>query len=343
MKQLFHRLLLVLFAVVLSLGAAELGLRLLKEKSSTLASKLPYFDRSRFRYISQPGRDHPWTAAKMPALHIAVIGDSITAGAGVLPYDRYGNRLEALLNLNEGVTPALVSTFARPGSSTFQQTSLLREALAQDPDIVILGICTNDLEDWNNPTEFKAWRNQAIPLPPPASMRWSRILTWLHGRMEALRTAHAHVEYYRRLYDESYSGRHLFDQALGEFHDACVEAGVPLIAVLFPMLSRDLREERYPFGFVREAQTAMLAAHDIFTFDLWPLFEGKETMRLEVFPGIDGHPNEIAHCLASEGIYRFLLEKGYLGDEYRARDPESQFDYWKALHQIMQGQQPTGH
>ena len=86
----------------------------------------------------------------------------------------------------------------------------------------------------------------------------------------------------------------------------------------------------------------MLSAHDIPTLDLWPWFEGKETMRLEVFPGIDGHPNEIAHRLASEGIYRSLLEKGYLGDEYHVRDPESQFDYWEALHQIMQGQQPTG-
>jgi len=85
MKNIFHRLMLVLFAIVLSLGAAELGLRLLKEKESTLASQLPYFDRSRFRYSSQPGRDHPWTARNMPALHIAAIGDSITAGAGVLP------------------------------------------------------------------------------------------------------------------------------------------------------------------------------------------------------------------------------------------------------------------
>ena len=193
MKNILHRLMLVLFAIVLSLGAAELSLRLLKEESSAFASKLPYFDRSRFLYISQPGRDHPWTAGNMPALHIAAIGDSITAGAGVLPYDRYGNRLEALLNLNEGVMPAMVSTFARPGTSTFQQINLLREALTHDPDIVILGICTNDLEDWNKPKEFKAWRNQGIPLPTPAGMRWSRILTWMHGKTEALRTARAHV------------------------------------------------------------------------------------------------------------------------------------------------------
>lgn len=336
------RLLLGLFAAVFALGAFEIAVRLLIPARHPLASSLPYFDRSRFRYQAEPGREHPWTCGDPAGLRVAVIGDSIAYGAGVLPYDRYGDRLEALLNLNQGVAPARVQTWAVPGSSTIQQLRLLEDALTQAPDLVILGICINDTEDWGRPEEFKGWRRDALPRPPPRWMQSSRLLSWLHGKKEDLRTHQAHIQYYRNLYHEAYSGRRQFEQALARFRDACADAGVPLIAVRFPPLSWDLRRDRHPLKFVHEAQAAILAQTGIPTLDLWDVFEGKEHMRLEVIPGIDGHPNEIAHRLAAETLFRHLLETGVIDEAYRPRSPESQFDYWEALQRVMEGRSPVG-
>lgn len=335
-KRLLQKTGLALVALLMCLGVVEVFWRAMDPDGAQASALPPYFDRSRYFYIPETEREHPW-ADGPPGLRVAVIGDSITLGAGVQPYDRYGSRLEALLNLNRDVPPALVSVVAVEGTSTHEQVRLLGQALEEDPDLVILGICANDTEDWSRPEEFRAWRAEAIPRPPPAVVRGSRLLAWAHGKKEALRTARAHVAYYRRLYDPAYSGRIRFDKALARFAETCRASNADLVAVVFPLLSWSLDEEAYPFSFVRDEVLASLHRHGIPAVDLWSAVEGMASIRLEAIPRIDGHPNEIGHRIAAEELYRFLLEEGMIDPAYEGRHQWSKIDYWQAVRTMMEG------
>jgi hypothetical protein len=322
-------------ALVLTALIGEAAWRLLERESPAAAAMPRHFDRSRYFYVPEPGREHPW-AGESPGLRVAVIGDSITLGAAVQPHDRYGQRLESLLNLNEGVPPARVTVHALAGSSTFQQVRLLSEALAEGVDLVVLGICANDTEDWTRTEEFLAWRAEAIPRVVPAPLRWSRLLCWAFRKKEALRSAAAHRDYYRHLYDPDYSGWTRFNAGLAAFADACRDADVDLVAVVFPLFSWDLDPETYPFAFVRQAILSALQEHEIPTLDLWDHYQGMEPLRLEAIPRIDAHPNEIAHRIAAEALYQFLLDEKIIDPAYHARHHWSQIDYWAAVRAMME-------
>ena len=327
---------LAVLALALTAGVGE-GVWRALEPAGDAGSVMPrHFERSRFFYIPEPGREHPW-ASEPVGLRVAVIGDSIALGAAVQPYDRYGQRLESLLNLNEGVPPARVTVHAIAGTSTFQQTRLLSDALAEGTDLVVLGICANDTEDWTRPEEFTAWRALAIPRATPPAIRWSRLLSWAYQKKEAIRTASAHRDYYRRLYDPEYSGWVRFNRGLDSFADACRNANVDLVAMVFPLLSWDLEQKTYPFDFLRQAVLSALEARDIPTLDLWEHYQGMEPVRLEAIPRIDGHPNEIGHRIAAEALYRFLLDEEIIDPAYLGRHQWSQIDYWEAVRTMMEG------
>ncbi len=297
--------------LVLALGTIELALRL-----APIHEPDPAADRSHCYYRIAPERDHPWSVGASNLLRIAVIGDSFTHGVGVQVDERYGAQIERMLNLNAGVRPVEVKVLANPGTSTFQQTPILHKALEYRPEIVILGMCLNDAEDWTNPLQLNRWLQEWIFLasstPGPvlqAVLDRSRLASLVFQRVIAARSQSGARAYYRKLYDPAYPGLQRMSGAIREFRDVCASNGVAFVPVVFPLLSSDLASGRYPFQFAHDRVHEIMTANHVTCLDLLPAFEGTSSQRMQAVPGIDPHPSEIAHRIAAETIVGELLRR----------------------------------
>ena len=283
-------------------------------------------DRSLMFFQDDEERRHPWSAVSgaTNALRIAIVGDSFARGEGIQLDDRYANCLERLLNKNSGMPPAEVRVHAHAGTSTFEQIELLKEALAHHPQIVILGICLNDTEDWANPKELEHWRSKLLPvIPPPwlaGVLRRSRALGWIYTKVQLVGARRMELRYYRRLYDPCYKGFHRFREALEIMRTECDRDHVILIAMVFPLLSENLDEGQYPFEYAHAAIHKRCEELRIPCLDLLPAFRGASPDRLQVIPVIDPHPNEIAHRMAAENLLEFLLTRGFIAAGYRPHE-----------------------
>ncbi len=277
----------------------------------------PYLlDRSD-RWISpQKGRRHQAVAGVTHPAVVVVIGDSFTVGDGVLQDDRYAARLERWLNFRTNATPVRVDVFAGCGSSTYQQLGFLRDGLRQSPRLVLLTLCLNDTEDHERGEELRRWRARKLPRAPEGFAgflaRHSLFFEWIWRRADVYRQRDGFLLYYRRLYRPTYSGWSRFADAAAEFSAVCATNRVPLAVAIFPLLSHDLREGRYPFTACHRALRDEWAKHGVPVLDLYDAFKNLSPTRLQVIPGVDPHPNEIAHRVAAEAIMNFLFARQLL-------------------------------
>lgn len=293
------------------------------------------FDRSITRFQTEPERRNPWSRGQTNALRIAVIGDSISNGAGISKDDTYAYRLARLLNMNAGVPPAEVWLYAKGGTSTDQQLGFLDMALERRPHLVVLGICLNDTENWHRPDELGRWRDERLPrIPPPGLarlLRHSRFLNWCYRKAEARRNVRAFLLHHERLFDPSYSGWKRFRRAIGLFADRCAEADARCVALLFPDITQ-LGSESYPLQFAHDRIHGVLREAGIPCLDLTDDFRGKDPYRLQAVPGIDGHPNEIGHRIIAESILEFLLANRFIDPAYLPRSRSgSERQFWTRL------------
>jgi len=317
--RLGKRLGLLLVTLLIAVGGLELVLRV-----APLPHDNPLADRPAVFYRMAPERSHPWTLDPTNVLRIVIIGDSFTDGVGVQIDERYGSQLERMLNLNARVMPAEVRVRGSPGTSTFQQVDILRRALAEyHPRIVVLGICLNDTEDWTNPAETWRWLNEWIFLAtskPSKTAEWflrhSRVLAALHGRVRAVKSQIGIRKYYQHLYDPGYSGFHRFARAVTEFRDICASNQVPLLPVVFPLLSNDLTPGRYPFQFVHDRIRGVMETNGLPYLDLLAVYAETSPERMQAVPGIDPHPSEVAHHIAAEAILEALLDQNLIPKAY---------------------------
>jgi hypothetical protein len=252
------------------------------------------------------------------ALRIAVIGDSFARGRDCLYTDTFGLRLESLLNINPGVRPARVNIYAEAGTGTREQRRLLNQVFADGPaDVVILAYCLNDTEDWSKQEEFVGWRKAREPIDPGPVLgrliRVSALADFFFRRFNERRGAKGLLSLYRKLYNPSYTGLHLMEGAMEYFRDVCRDRNARLLVVLLPMF--DVGDAQ-SVAFAIDSVKRVTAKLEIPVLDLWPAFEGKSPLRLMTRPGIDGHPNEIAHRIAAEEMFMFLLANGMVDPAY---------------------------
>ncbi len=320
--QVAERIGLTVFSLLLALAALEVGLRIFPLRHDD-----PLADRPAVFYRMSPERSHPWTIGATNALRIVIIGDSFTDGVGVQIDERYGAVLERMLNLNAGAMPAEVRVRGSPGTSTFQQVDMLRRAIAEHrPHVVVLGICLNDTEDWADPAPVMKWLNDWIFLStskPSPWMEWclrhSRVLALAHGRIRAVKSHIGIRKYYQRIYDPHYSGFHRFAGAIREFRDICASNQVPLLPVVFPLLSNDLTPGRYPFQSAHDRIRGVMETNGIEYLDLLTAFAQTSPQRMQAVPGIDPHPSEMAHHVAAEAILVALLDRHMIPGAYKPR------------------------
>lgn len=334
---------LAVVTLVLALGAIEVALRVAPIRETD-----PAADRSHCYYRVAPERTHPWSAGATNVLRIAVIGDSFTHGVGVQQDERYGAQMERMLNLNAGVRPVEVKVLANPGTSTFQQVPILHKALEYRPQVVILGICLNDAEDWTNPKQMNEWLQKWIFLasstPGP---RWqtvlnhSRLASRIFQAMLAARSQSGARAYYRRLYDPRYSGLERMSGAIRDFRDACASNGVAFVPVVFPLLSSDLTPGRYPFQFAHDRVREIMATNHVEYLDLLPAFLGTSSQRMQAVPGIDPHPSEIAHRVAAETIVWELVRRKLIDEALTPRVAFAEKNRCRLWHRKINRYNPT--
>lgn len=332
------RILLTLLTVMLLLGGLELALRSASPGRSGPAAD----DRPDMIYYPADGRINPWSRGHPDSLRIAVVGDSVTLGTGCQFYDTYSQRLEALLNLNEGQRPAEVRVWAKGGDNPESELRHLPEIEEWQPDILILGICLNDAENAHQMRQVSNWRMKMLPAPPPAwlatGLKHSRGGSFIYQRLADRQARRGYLAYYRRLYDREYSGWKLFVRAIRRFHAFCREQKIAFVPVVFPLFS-DV--DRYPFDWVHEQIGDLFRAEGIAHVDLLAAFRGQSPQRLQVIPLVDAHPNEIAHRQVAENLFHYLLANRLVDTGYAPRQVStSQREMWQILdrylHQVVE-------
>lgn len=271
---------------------------------------------------------------------IAVIGDSFAEGAAVQEIDRFSQKLEYMLNLNDINSSVRVNNYARSGSSTFQQLKQLDSALNNNDDIVILQITLNDTEDWSDPEIVFEWRNEIIPSKPANWMQPiinnSRLLAFAYTKYASIKSQTAFVQYYKNLYNTEYSGWKRFVNAIRKFKERCEDTNTSFIAVIFPLFSHNLDERVYPFKEIHQKIQDQLVVNDINFIDLYDFFKKMDHRRLEAIPGIDPHPNEIAHRIAAEEILEFLIAQGLLDERQYPKERHSdEHERWQKIYEKM--------
>lgn len=310
---------LVAFGLTLGALGAEVALRM--AGAGAPAELGPEFDRAIVFPLPQPTRQHPWARGADSVLRIAAVGDSFTVGETNAWDDAFPSRLERLLNLNDGVTPAMVQVWAKKGTATIEQIPFLRRAINSGTDLVILGITLNDPEAPGDP-RIRAWRDEMMPREPTGTMRRvltaSRLFGTVYQRLEVLRARRAQRGYVDYLYDTEYEGWKKFEHSLLRFGRICRLKGVPLVAVVFPTMSG--LGPNYGMRFAHDQIGEALQAVGIRHLDLLDEFTPLSDARMSAFAEIDAHPSEIAHRVAADAIFRFLLDEGLIDQAYR---PES--------------------
>ena len=246
---------------------------------------------------------------------VVVIGDSFTEGQGVQLDDAFPARLERLFNLGARDRHAVVFNAGIRGYSTVQELEVLKKALQLvAPDMIILQITLND-------PEIQPYRVQhpyldehgRVKLTSPIFSFWMS-LRFVVERILNTQTHRAYIDYYFDLFNNPTTWNR-FAKAIVGFKELTSKAGVPLFAVVFPLFSHSL-DDKYPFQPLHDKLDSFLENEGLEFIDLNKDYRGMNPERLQIEPGQDSHPNEIAHRVAAENIYLHLAKRHFIPQEF---------------------------
>lgn len=306
----------------MALTLFEVTYRLLIKSSST-AHVID--DRPAFYYkpeTSNSMQDFHFTKKKAKNIfRIAVLGDSFSFAPFMQFDDAFPKKLERMLNLNESALKAEVINFGVPGYSTRNELSSLVKAFKYHSDLIILQITLNDSQI-KLPTTGLTGENQFGAFTPPEN--WQRIYRYwqsagfISERIHNFQTKDAYVNYYFDLVNRKRSWKS-FSKALRKIGRLSRRRDIPVVAVIFPLFGLPL-DDNYPFHPVHEKFQLALQENEIPYLDLFKLYKGLPLERLQVIPGVDFHPNEIAHRMAAEEIYTWMAKNSYLPEKFQIKE-----------------------
>ena len=309
------------FGLLIGLAIAEVAVRL-----SRLGSAAPQWnDRPAF-YFAAPGprphQDFDYPDLKPEgAFRIAVVGDSYTFAPYMQFTDTFVKKLETMLNLNEGGRKAEVINYGVPAYSTSHEIGVVQAALKRRADLVLLQITLNDPElKPLRPTGIRADAFDRFGELQPQGWQKTVLHYWKTADLVARRlhnnaTHRAYADYFNELYEKRRSWA-VFKDSLAQIASSCRKAGVPLAAVIFPLFGLPLDSE-YPFHGIHQKTAGLLSELGVPYLDLYKTYEGIPLERLQVVPGKDRHPNEIAHRMAAEAIYVWLARENHVPADLR--------------------------
>ncbi len=306
-REALRLLFVVLFGIVASLVLVEAAFRML---APSLAP-VKWSDRPHFFYVPPQAKtlqDFERTEQK-PAqtFRIMVVGDSFTFGPKMQFDDTFSKRLERILSMNDGPLKAQVLNFGISGYSTADEVNVIKKAKDWNADLVLLQITLNDPElqtlraSGGNAKRFGPLRidREHTPL-----LYYWKSLGYVAQRLHASATRRRYRDYFFDLFDNARTWGP-FKEAFEEIARVRDQTGIPVRAVLFPLMSFGF-DDSYPFTDIHSKISALCAGLKIPMLDLFGAYRNIPAERMQVVPVGDPHPNEIAHRIAAEQIYTWL-------------------------------------
>lgn len=315
-----------LIGTCVALVLLELGVRIfvpLRTDKGPGWSDRPLFY---FRSPSVPSmQDYPRRVPK-PAdvFRIAAIGDSFTFAPYMQFTDTYAKKLEAMLNLEDGSRVAEVINYGVPAYSTSHEVSVASTAISEGADLILLQITLNDPElkrhtptgiQENMDDRFGAL-NMSGTLGRVAG-QW-RTLGFVLTRLHNTKTHRAYVDYFQDLFDNPRTWNP-FVESMKKLVAAARDGKKPIVSVVFPLFGLPM-DKNYPFHAIHTKVADLMRTLEVPILDLSPMYQGIPLERLQVIPGVDRHPNEIAHRMAAERMYLWLEEQNLLPERFLIKE-----------------------
>lgn len=299
----------VLFGILVSLLLVETAVRLFMPSEV----RVPKLDRPLFYYTTEhpPGINPHFPPKPGNAFRIVVVGDSFTAPFNVQFDDTFSARLERMLNLSPGRRPVEVVNCGVAGNSTEKEVPIIVKSIEAGADLLILQMTLNDPEIRPFGAESKEFRARFGKYRPGRDLEnffsYWRTAGFVAERIHNYRSRRAYVDYFNGMFTDDV-GWTRFRNALKGIKSAADNANVKLFVVVFPLFEL-LDEGKYPFENLHATLNSTLEKMGIPHMDLLPLYLGMSPQRLQTIPGMDSHPDEIAHRLAAERIYLTLMSE----------------------------------
>jgi lysophospholipase L1-like esterase len=271
------------------------------------------YDRPQWDYFDADGcvevsinalgfRDEEFPLAK-PAgeLRVLAIGDSFTFAQGCRAEDGWTEVLEGLLAARRGAPVQVMNAGFTGGGSRPEEYApwMLAHALAFEPDLVIYGMCLNDVD---RRVPMLAWEkvwDDATQVGEPWLGGASAVLNFVQVRRRQAQLFASRPPDISALITADPLPWSASQAAIRAIDAHLSEAGVPFLIAVFPMLS--LLGDGYPYAGLHTAVARFCAEQGIDTVDLYPRFAGLRDRDLWVHP-FDQHPNPAAHRLFAEGL-----------------------------------------
>lgn len=247
---------------------------------------------------------------------IIVAGDSFGFGYGGWFDDAFPKRLERILRYNNSPRSVEVLNFSIPSYSTRDEVDVVKKALVEyHADLILLEVTLNDAEivpfEFNTP-EF---RRRVLPeMVKGGIYDYWKSLKFVINRIQRARSRQGYVRYFNALFTNP-DTLGSFEAAVQSIAAQCSAEKVPVAAIVFPLFSFQFNAQ-YPFAEVHRKIASVLEDKRIPHLDLLPEFEGMNPERLQVEPGKDPHPNAIAHRIATEAVYRWLVKNSLIPGEF---------------------------
>ena len=255
---------------------------------------------------------------------IAVIGDSFTFPTGMQFDDSFSKRLERMLNLNilrNAPRVAEVINFARMGLSTVAEVARSEKSLGFNPDLAILEITLNDVIQKNFHQDknkgMDSWLDGVLDFSVDNNplLSHSKLLSIAGGRINSALSLSRLIAYHHKHYDDP-SAWAAFQDAIRQIKRQYLDRGVTFVAVVFPYFYTPI-DSKYPFASFHEKVEDLLSSEGIRYLDLRSSYLGMRPELLQIMPGADTHPNEIAHRIAADSIYVWLEKEKIIPESLR--------------------------
>ena len=247
-------------------------------------------------------RDVEWTREKPPGVRrIACIGDSFVYGWGVEdPQDRFTGRLQTKFDQRQAHTVEVMNV-AKPGWDTGQQIQPVKDMIEYyGADEILLGYVANDIEN------ILPIADDFDPTEPPMCQFFntdsSCLVEYLYYRLIVPRVPTVYS--YHDWLGAGYASPELWqeqEERLQQMIDYCRAHHVTLRVVLLPFLRTG--GEKFDLAAVHAQVQSFLESLGVQVLDLLPLVQGRDPADLAV-NAADAHPNEQAHALFADAIWR---------------------------------------
>lgn len=284
------------------------------------AKSAKWSDRPDFYYrrTVQPGQGKGPARKEKGTFRLAVVGDSITYGPYLQFDDVYAKKLERMFNLNALDKKLEVINYGVSGNATSHEVDVVKQALVDEADLVLLQITLNDPELAPLDVQHEKTKQRFGPFRPSPQLKtlitYWKTLGFVLMRLHNTKTHHEYKKYFTELFDDPNSWN-VFYQSLQKIAAMTKAQNVPLMAVVFPLFGQNI-DGNYTFKYIHAKIDKALTEIDVPHMDLLPHFLNIPAPRLQVIPGVDFHPNEIGHRLAAEKMYRWLAKSKKIPKEF---------------------------